>query len=68
VQPTASQERAHLTCHRHAFHHQQFHRRNLPRFTANLDRVEPGAEQGHSTWHIRAADGKIHAVDKAIAG
>lgn len=40
---------------------------NLPRFMANLDRIEPGAEPGHNTWHIRAPAGKIYAVDTRIA-
>ncbi len=40
---------------------------NLPRFMANLDRVEPGTQPGHATWHIRAPAGKIYAVDTRIA-
>ena len=40
---------------------------NLPHFMANLDRIEPGAEPGHNTWHIRAPAGKIYAVDTTIA-
>lgn len=40
---------------------------NLPRIMANLDRIEPGAEPGHNTWHIRAPAGKIYAVDTKIA-
>ena len=39
---------------------------NLPRFMANLDRIEPGAEPGHNTWHIRAPAGKVYAVDTRI--
>lgn len=40
---------------------------NLPRFMANLDRIEPGGEPGRNTWHIRAPAGKIYAVDTRIA-
>jgi len=40
---------------------------NLPRFMANLDRIEPGAEPGHATWHIRAPAGKVYEVDTRIA-
>ncbi len=42
--------------------------RNLPRFMANLERIEPsGGEPGHATWHIKAANGKTYAVDTRIA-
>jgi uncharacterized membrane protein len=41
---------------------------NLPRFMANLEKVEPsGSEPGHNTWHIRAANGTAYAVDTRIA-
>lgn len=41
---------------------------NLPRFMANLDRVEPsGSEAGHATWFIRAPAGKVYEVDTRIA-
>lgn len=40
---------------------------NLPRFMANLETIEPGAEPGHNTWHIRAPAGKVYAVDTRIA-
>lgn len=41
---------------------------NLPRFMANLERIEPsGGEPGHATWHITAANGKTYAVDTRIA-
>lgn len=42
--------------------------RNLPRFMANLEKIEPsGDEPGHNTWHIRTAGGKVYAVDTRIA-
>lgn len=40
---------------------------NLPRFMANLDKIEPGAEAGHNTWHIRAPRDRVYAVDTRIA-
>jgi uncharacterized membrane protein len=41
---------------------------NLPRFMANLERIEPsGDEPGRNTWHIRAPAGKTYAVDTRIA-
>ncbi len=40
---------------------------NLPRFMANLDRIEPGGEPGHKVWHIRAASGKTYAASTRIA-
>lgn len=41
---------------------------NLPRFMANLDRIEPtGSEPDHNTWFIRAPLGKVFAVDTRIA-
>jgi len=41
--------------------------RNLPRFMANLERIEPsGEEPGHATWHIRAPGGRVYAVIDAV--
>jgi uncharacterized membrane protein len=41
---------------------------NLPRFMANLDKLEPtGTEPDHNRWHIRAPAGKVYAVDTRIA-
>lgn len=40
---------------------------NLPRFMANLERIEPsGEEPGRNTWHIRAPAGRAYAVDTRI--
>lgn len=40
---------------------------NLPHFMANLEKIEPGGEPGHATWHIRAPGGRVYAVDTRIA-
>jgi uncharacterized membrane protein len=41
---------------------------NLPRFMANLEKIEPAGDQpGHATWHIRGPAGKVYAVDTRIA-
>lgn len=40
---------------------------NLPRFMANLDKIEPGSGPGHNTWHIRAPRDRVYAVDTRIA-
>ena len=40
---------------------------NLPRFMANLEKIEPGVQPGHATWHIRAPRDRVYAVDTRIA-
>lgn len=40
---------------------------NLPHFMANLEKIEPGGEPGHATWHIRAPGSRVYAVDTRIA-
>lgn len=41
---------------------------NLPRFMANLEKVEPsGEEPGRHTWHIRAPGGRVYPVETRIA-